>query len=83
MNILVHSGLFALTLGQRAHISTKTKLAIVRAANQSLRTECDIMLRHPGEKMYSEVFYILFERIISNGLQNIHSYLHVVMAVIA
>ena len=44
-------------------IPTKTKLAMVQAANQSLRTERDIMLRHPGEK---NVFYILFERIISN-----------------
>ena len=40
---------------------TKTKLAMVQAANQSLRTERDIMLRHPGEK---NLFYILFERII-------------------
>ena len=36
---------------------------MVRAANQSLRIERDIMLRHPGEK---KLFYILFERIISN-----------------
>ena len=35
---------------------TKTKLAMVQAANQSLRTERDIMLRHPGEKMYSTYF---------------------------
>ena len=35
---------------------TKTKLAMVQAANQSLRIECDIMLRHPGEKMYSTYF---------------------------
>ena len=34
---------------------------MVQAANQSLRIESDIMLRHPGEK---NVFYILFERII-------------------
>ena len=32
------------------------KLAMVRAANQSLRIERDIMLRHPGEKMYSTYF---------------------------
>ena len=30
---------------------TKTKLAMGRAANQSLRIERDIMLRHPGEKI--------------------------------
>ena len=35
---------------------TKTKLAMVRAANQSLRIQRDIMLRHPGEKMYSTYF---------------------------
>ena len=35
---------------------TKTKLAMVRAANQSLRIEHDIMLRHPEEKMYSTYF---------------------------
>ena len=40
---------------------TKTKLAMVRAASQSLTTERDIMLRYPGEK---NVFYILFDRII-------------------
>ena len=40
---------------------TKTKLAMIRAANQSLRIECDIMLWHPGEK---NVLYILFEMII-------------------
>ena len=34
---------------------------MVRAANQSLRIERDIMLKHSGEK---NVFYILFERII-------------------
>ena len=37
---------------------TKTKLAMVRAANQSLRTGRDIMLRHPEEKsiLYSTHF---------------------------
>ena len=34
---------------------------MVWAANQSLRTERDITLRHPGEK---NLFYILFDRII-------------------
>ena len=33
---------------------TKTKLAMVRAANQSLRIERDI--RQPGEKKYSTYF---------------------------
>ena len=35
---------------------TKTKLAMVRAAYQSLRIECNIMLRHPGEQMHSTYF---------------------------
>ena len=35
---------------------TKTKLAMVQAANQSLRIERDIMLRHPGEKVYYTYF---------------------------
>ena len=34
---------------------------MVQAASQCLSIECDIMLRHPGEK---NVFYILFERTI-------------------
>ena len=33
-----------------------TGAKMVPAANQSLRIECDIMLRHSGEKMYSTYF---------------------------
>ena len=40
---------------------------MVRAANQSLRIERDILLRHPGKK---NLFYILFERIINDNLNN-------------
>ena len=39
---------------------------MVRAANQSLRTERDITLRRPGKK---KVFYILIERIINKEEQ--------------